>query len=87
MVFFLHFFTVQHGTSCSGENRLESSPSGRNGDAKEPLESEGKMLSQEDEDNDDSLSDDDDEEEDAGDDKETESDGDGDGDGDDDDDE
>lgn len=58
-------FSEEHGTSCCGENRLESSPSGRNGDAKEPLDSEGKMLSQEDEDNDDSSSDDDDDEEDA----------------------
>jgi RIO kinase 2 len=65
MAFFLHFFTVQHGTSCSGEDRLESPPSGSNGDAKEPLESEGKMLSQEDGDNDSSSNDDDDDEEDA----------------------
>jgi len=44
---------------------LESSRSGSNGDAKELLESEGKMFPQEDGDNDDSSSDDDDDEEDA----------------------
>ncbi|CAL4946242.1 unnamed protein product [Urochloa decumbens] len=45
-------FSEEHGTSCSGENRLEGPPSGSNGDAKEPV--------------DDSSSDDDnDEEEDA----------------------
>ncbi|PAN27166.1 hypothetical protein PAHAL_5G063200 [Panicum hallii] len=58
-------FSEEHGTSCSGEDRLESPPSGSNGDAKEPLESEGKMLSQEDGDNDSSSNDDDDDEEDA----------------------
>ncbi|RLN23065.1 serine/threonine-protein kinase rio2 [Panicum miliaceum] len=58
-------FSEEHGISCSGEDRMESPPSGSNGDAKEPLESEGKMLSQEDEDNDDSSSDNDDDEEDA----------------------
>nr|CAB3479070.1 unnamed protein product [Digitaria exilis] len=46
----------KHGTSCSGENRLQSPPSGSNGDAK--------VLSQED-DNDDDSSDDADDEEDA----------------------
>jgi len=66
IVFFcLHFFTVQHGKSCSGENRLECSPSGSNGDAKEPLESEGMMFSQENDDNEGSSLDDDDDEEDA----------------------
>ncbi|RLN03686.1 serine/threonine-protein kinase rio2 [Panicum miliaceum] len=58
-------FSEEHGTSCSGEDRLESPPSGSNGDAKEPLESEGKMLSQEDGDNDSSSNDDNDDEEDA----------------------
>ena len=66
IVFFcLHFFTVQHGKSCSGENRLECSPSGSNGDAKESLESEGMMFSQENDDNEGSSLDDDDDEEDA----------------------
>ncbi|RCV28487.1 hypothetical protein SETIT_5G407900v2 [Setaria italica] len=59
-------FSEEHGTSCSGESRLESPPSDSNGDAKEPLESEGKVLPQEDDDNDDESSDsDDDDEEDA----------------------
>ena len=56
---------MQHGKSCSGENRLECSPSGSNGDAKEPLESEGMMFSQENDDNEGSSLDDDDDEEDA----------------------
>ncbi|OEL36700.1 Serine/threonine-protein kinase rio2 [Dichanthelium oligosanthes] len=55
----------EHGTSCSGENRLETPPTGSNGDAMEPLESGGKVLSQEDDDNDDDLLDDTDDEEDA----------------------
>ncbi|CAL4953338.1 unnamed protein product [Urochloa decumbens] len=45
-------FSEEHGTSCSGENRLEGPPSGSNGDAKEPVD-------------DSSSDDDDDEEEDA----------------------
>jgi hypothetical protein len=60
---FSHFFTAQHGTSCSGESRLEDPPSSRIGDTKNPLESDGKVLSQEDDDNDDESSDDNDEEE------------------------
>jgi RIO kinase 2 len=60
---FSHFFTAQHGTSCSGESRSEDPPSSRIGDTKNPLESDGKVLSQEDDDNDDESSDDDDEEE------------------------
>jgi len=58
-------FSEEHGKSCSGENRLECSPSGSNGDAKEPLESEGMMFSQENDDNEGSSLDDDDDEEDA----------------------
>ena len=46
-------------------NWLESSRSGSNGDAKEPLESEGMMFSQENDDNEGSSLDDDDDEEDA----------------------
>ncbi|CAL4960074.1 unnamed protein product [Urochloa decumbens] len=57
-------FSEEHGTSCSGENRLEGPPSGSNGDAKELVESEGKTLSQADDDNS-SDDDDDDDEEDA----------------------
>jgi RIO kinase 2 len=57
--FSLHFvFTAQHGTSCCGENGLESTPSGDNGEA---LQS----GSQEDDDNDDDSAEDADEEEDA----------------------
>jgi RIO kinase 2 len=62
---FLHFFTTQHGTSYSGENRLETPPSGGNGVVMTPLESGIKMLSLEDDDNDDDSSEDADEEEDA----------------------
>ncbi|XP_062206251.1 uncharacterized protein LOC133908270 [Phragmites australis] len=56
-------FSEEHGTSFSGENRLKSPPSGSNGNAMEPLESGGKMLSQGDDDND--PSEDADDEEDA----------------------
>ena len=52
---------MQHGTSCSGENRLESPPSGGNGEAMKLLQS----GSQEDGHNDDDSSEDADEEEDA----------------------
>ncbi|CAO2182096.1 unnamed protein product [Urochloa humidicola] len=55
----------EHGTSCSGENGLEGPPSGTNGDAKEPVESEGKLLSQADDDNSSGDDDDDDDEEDV----------------------
>ncbi|CAD6234748.1 unnamed protein product [Miscanthus lutarioriparius] len=54
-------FSEEHGTSCSGENRLESPPSGGNGEAMKPLQS----GSQEDGHNDDDSSEDADEEEDA----------------------
>ncbi|CAD6235523.1 unnamed protein product [Miscanthus lutarioriparius] len=57
-------FSEEHGTSCSSGTRLET-PSGGNGDAMKPLESGGKVLSQEDDDNDDDSSEDVDEEEDA----------------------
>ncbi|CAO2167308.1 unnamed protein product [Urochloa humidicola] len=56
-------FFEEDGTSCSTENRLEGPPTDSNGDAKELVESEGKMLSQADDDN--SSDDDDDDEEDA----------------------
>ncbi|XP_062228008.1 uncharacterized protein LOC133926219 [Phragmites australis] len=58
-------FSEEHGTSCTGETRLKSSPSGSNGDAMEPLELGGKMLSQGDDSNDDGSSEDADDEEDA----------------------
>ncbi|AQK99050.1 uncharacterized protein LOC100217272 [Zea mays] len=55
-------FSEENETSCSSEKRLES-PSGDNGEAMKPLESEGKTLSQKDDNNDDDSSEDADEEE------------------------
>lgn len=54
-------FSEEHETSCSSEKRLES-PSGDNGEAMKPLESDGKTLSQKDDNNDDDSSEDADEE-------------------------
>ncbi|PWZ34067.1 hypothetical protein Zm00014a_019267 [Zea mays] len=58
-------FSEEHGTSCSGENRLEIPPSDGNGVVMAPLESGIKSFSTEDDDNDDGSSEDADEEEDA----------------------
>jgi RIO kinase 2 len=58
----VHSFSVQHGTSCRGENGLKNPPSASNGDAVEPLETGGNLPSQDDDDNDKSADDSDDEE-------------------------